>query len=86
VLPQSLTDDAQRLYASVGRFRDRTLHVEMEFRFRVAGTLLSQSSPAGVAYTRRAIASTVADKIDTGVHVGRPVALELLQKCRPVAY
>ena len=70
----------------MGGLRHRSLHVEMKYRFRAARALLGQPPPAGLAHACGAVAvKAVADEVDIGVIViGRPMALEIVEKARPV--
>ena len=70
----------------MGRFRHRSLNVEVKHRFRAAGALLRQAPPARIASASGAIAHhALADEIDIGVVVvGRPMALEIVEEGGPV--
>ena len=72
----------------MGGFRHRSLHVEMEDRFRAACALLGQPPPASVAHALHAVAyGAVADKIDVGVvFVGRPMPLKIIEEVGPVRF
>ncbi len=85
VLAKTLANEAQPGNPGMGGFRHRSLHVEMDDRFRAAGTLLGQPSLAGIAHARCAVAHrAVADEIDVDVFVGRPMAAEIVEKGGPI--
>ncbi len=84
--PESLADQALPGKSRMRRLRDRTLHVKVKDRFRPPSALLGEAPPAAVSRACRAVAGkAIADEIHVDVvAVGRPVALKVLEKRRPV--
>jgi hypothetical protein len=70
----------------MGGFRYGPLHIEMKNGLGTGGVDLGQSTPAGIASTRAALAaSTMADEVDVDVvSIGRPMAVKIIKEGRPV--
>src|SRR5215207_2677313 len=67
---EALADEAQPGNTGMGRFRHRSLNIEVKHRFGAAGALLGQAPPARIASASGAIAHhALADEIDIGVIV-----------------
>jgi hypothetical protein len=70
----------------VSRFRHRSRHMEVENGFRRAGALLRQTAPTRVATARRARAvQTFEHEVDVNLPIRRPMMLEVVEKCGPIA-
>ena len=83
---KALADQAKPGNAGMRGFGDRSLHIEMKYRFCTTRTLFSQAPPSSAARSRRAVAvDAITDEINIGVIViGRPMALEIVEERRPI--
>ena len=71
----------------MGGFGHCPVHIEVKNGFCAASALLRQATPAGTAYSLRAIADkAVANEIEVNVSVGWPMPLEIVEKVGPVRF
>jgi hypothetical protein len=86
MIAQTLVDEAQPRNSGMGRFRYRSLHVEMKNGFRAAGAYLGQPASASLAHARLTISGNpITNEVDIDVVlVGRPVPLEVVEEAGPV--
>src|SRR6266545_784010 len=88
VVPTVLTKEAQPRQAGVCGLCHRTLHVKKKYGLRRGGPELRQSQPCWITRTFTPIATfSMAYEIDVSVvFVRRPMALEIVEKLRPIRW
>jgi hypothetical protein len=79
----TFADEAKPGDSGVGGFRHRSLHIKVEDRFRAARASLGKSPPPRISLARYAAAHGLDRRV---VLVGWPVALEIVEECRPVMF